>query len=94
MVAGLEELEGSGRECDSPRKRPVFLVRRHGDLHVSHGRRWKRLHAFGEVWGSGDCTNKRGRLLLHDHGVFPREGIGLSRTGCLHGPASPGIVQV
>ena len=23
MAVGLEELEGSGRECDSPRKRPV-----------------------------------------------------------------------
>ena len=37
------------------------LVRRHGALHVLHGKRWKKLHAFGEVL-EGECSNRRGRL--------------------------------
>ena len=44
--------------------------------HVLHGRRWKRLRSPGEVLGSGAGSDKRGRLSLHEHGFFPREGVG------------------
>ena len=52
------------------------LVRRHGDLHALHGKRWKRLHVSGDVLGSGDRSVKRGRLTLSQHGDFPRVGVG------------------
>ena len=68
-VAGLEELEGLGKECDLPRKR-------HGGPHVFHGNRWKRLRSLGDVLGSGAGSAKRGRLSLHEHGFFPREAVG------------------
>ena len=57
------------------KKTASALVRRHGDLHDLHGKRWKRLHTHGVSFGDdGSC--KRGRLSLHDHVGFPREGIG------------------
>ena len=52
------------------------LVRRHGIPHVFHGRRWKRLRSFDEALGSGAGSDKRVRLSLHEHGFFPREGVG------------------
>ena len=57
------------------KKTASALVRRHGDLHDLHGKRWKILHTHGVSFGDdGSC--KRGRLSLHDHVGFPREGIG------------------
>ena len=52
-------------------------VRRHGGvLHVLHGIWSKRLRSLGEVLGSGAGSDKSGRLSLHEHGFFPRKGVG------------------
>ena len=51
-------------------------VRRHGDLHALHCKRWKRLHVSGEVLVSGDRSVKRKRFTLSQHGDFPRVGVG------------------
>ena len=58
------------------KKTASSLVRRHGELHAIHGKRWKRLRVAGDFLGSGDHSIKRGRLTLGGHGVFPREGVG------------------
>ena len=58
------------------KKTASSLVRRHGEVHVLHGKRWKRLHVSGDGLGSGDSSSKRGRFLLHCHGDFPRVGVG------------------
>ena len=39
-------------------------------------------------------SDKRRRLSMHTHGDFPRVGVGLSHTGCVHGPTSPGWCTV
>ena len=67
------------------------LVRRHGEFHALHGRRWKRLNVSGDDLGFGDCGVKRVRLMLSQHGAFPRVGVGQFHTGMLHRPASPGL---
>ena len=36
----------------------------------------KRLRSLGEVLGSGAGSDKRVRLSLHEHGFFPRKGVG------------------
>ena len=58
------------------KKTTSLSVRRHGVPHILHGIRWKRLRSLGEVWGSGAGSDKRERLSLHEHGFFPREGVG------------------
>ena len=72
---GLEELEVVGRECDSPRKRPALWFKKHGDLHMVRGVRWKRLHAYGDLLGFEGVSVKRRRLTL-DEVSFPRVGVG------------------
>ena len=57
------------------KKTASLLVRRHGELHALHGRRWKRLHVSVDDLVSGDRSSKRGRLSLCGHGDFPREGV-------------------
>ena len=75
-VAGLEELEVFGRECDLPRKTDGSLVRRCDDPRVFHGIRWKRLRSCDEVLGFGAHDDKRGRFSSHGRVSFPREGVG------------------
>ena len=58
------------------KKTASSLVRRHGERHAVHGRRWKRLRVTGDVLGFGDPSVKRGHFSLADHGDFPREGVG------------------
>ena len=53
------------------KKTTSSLIRRHGELHVRHGKRWKRLHVSAEVLGFWDCSHKRGRLSLQNFGGFP-----------------------
>ena len=53
------------------KKTASSLVRRHGVPHVLHGNTWKRLRL-----GSGAGSDKRWRLSLHEHGFFPRQGVG------------------
>ena len=36
----------------------------------------KRLRSPDEVLGFGARSDKRGRFSLHEHGFFPREGVG------------------
>ena len=76
MVVGLKELEVLGRECDLPRKRPVrwfagmmFLM----SFMVLGGRDFVLL--MGAL-GFGARCDKRGRFSLHEHGFFPKEGVG------------------
>ena len=57
------------------KKTASSLVRKHGDIHVLHGARWKRLHVPGDFLGSEGMSVKRGRLTLGDF-VFPRVGVG------------------
>ena len=57
------------------KKTASSLVRRHGVPHVLHGVRWKRLRSLDEALGSGAGSDQRGRLSLHEHGFFPREGV-------------------
>ena len=55
----------------------VSLVRRHGIPHVLHGVRWKRLRSHDDALGFGARNNKRGTFFsFHEHGFFPREGVG------------------
>ena len=58
------------------KKTTSSLVRRHGVPHVLHGVRWKRLRSLDEALGIGAGSDKRGRYSLHEHGFFPREGVG------------------
>ena len=75
VPVGLEELEVVGRECDSPKKTASSLVRKHGDLHLLRGVRWKRLHVSGDLLGFEGSGVKRRRLTLNEV-VFPRVGVG------------------
>ena len=75
VPVGLEELEVVGRECDSPRKRPVLWFGNMGIFICCGASRWKRLHASGDFSGSEGLSVKRGRLTLGDF-VFPRVGVG------------------
>ena len=78
LMAGGCWTKGAGgfwKRVRLTKKTASSLVRRHGDLRVLHGRRWKRLHAFEGFFGEdGSC--KRRRLSVHVSGSFPREGIG------------------
>ena len=58
------------------KKTASSMVRRRGEMHALHGKRWKRLHASGDFLGFEDSSVKRGRLALHSHGDFPRVGVG------------------
>ena len=58
------------------KKTTSSLVRRHGVPHVLHGVRWKRLRSLDGALGFGARSDKRGRFSLHEHGFFPREGVG------------------
>ena len=57
------------------KKTASSLVRKHGDIHVLRGARWKRFHVPGDFLGSEGMSVKRGRLTLGDF-VFPRVGVG------------------
>ena len=52
------------------------LVCRHDVPHVLHGVMWKRLRSLDGALGFGASSDKRGRFSLHEHGFFPREGVG------------------
>ena len=67
---------GTWKRMRLTKKTAFSLVRRHGVLHVFHGVRWKRLRSIDEALGSGASSDKRGRLSLHEHGFFLREGVG------------------
>ena len=67
---------GTWKRMRLTKKTDSSLVRRHGFPHVLHGVRWKRLRSLGDVLGSGAGSDKRRRLSLHEHGFFPREGVG------------------
>ena len=43
---------------------------------VLHGVRWKRLRSLDEALGFGASSDKRGHFSRHEHGFFPREGVG------------------
>ena len=65
---------GTWKRVRLTKKTASSLVRKHGALHVLHGKRWKRLRALGEVLDWGACSNKRERLSLHEHGFFSSGG--------------------
>ena len=67
---------GTWKRMRLTKKTASSLVRRHGVPHVLHGVRWKRLRSLDEALGSGASSDKRGRLSLHEHGCFPRKGVG------------------
>ena len=67
---------GTWKRMRLTKKTASSLVRRHGVPHVLHGVRWKRLRSPDEVLGFGARSDKRGRFSLHEHGFFPREGVG------------------
>ena len=64
---------GTWKRMRLTKKTSSSFVLRHG---VLHGVRWKRLRSLGDVLCSGASSDKRGRLSLHEHGFFPREGVG------------------
>ena len=64
---------GTWKRMRLTKKTASSLVRRHGIPHVFHGVRWKRLRSLNEALGSGAG---RGRFSPHEHGFFPREGVG------------------
>ena len=72
----LKAAGGTWKRMRLTKKTASSLVRRHGVLHVFHGVGWKRLRSLDEASGSGAGSDKRGRLSLHEHGFFPREGVG------------------
>ena len=63
VVVGPKELEGSGRECDSPRKRPVLRFVGMVDPHVFAWQEVDRgLMHLGIVLGE-DGSSKRGAFV-------------------------------
>ena len=67
---------GTWKRMRLTKKTASSLVRGRGVPHVSLGVRWKRLRSADEALVSGASSVKRGRLSLHEHGCFPREGVG------------------
>ena len=67
---------GTWKRMRLTKKTASSLVRSHGVPHVFRGVRWKRLRSPDEASGSGAISDKRGRFSLHEHGFFPREGVG------------------
>ena len=59
-----------------------------------HGKRWKRLHVSVEGLGSGDSSSKRGRFLLHGHGIFLGKEWGDSTLGGGTVPRLQGCAQL
>ena len=62
---------GTWKRMRLTKKTASSFVRRHGVPHVLHGVRWKRLRPSDEA-----RSEKRRRFSLHEHGCFPREGVG------------------
>ena len=67
---------GTWKRMRLNKKTTSSLVCRHGVPHVLHGVRWKRLRSPDEALGFGARSDKTGRFSLHEHGFFPREGVG------------------
>ena len=67
---------GTWKRMRLTKKTAGSLVRRHGIPLVLHGVGWKRLRSHDEVLGFGARNDKRGRFSLHEHGFFPRKGVG------------------
>ena len=65
---------GTWKRVRLTKKTASTLVGKHSALHVLHGKRWKRLRAFGDVldWGARSCKGER--LSLHGHGFFLGRG--------------------
>ena len=67
---------GTWKRMRLTKKTASSLVRGHGVHHVFRGVRWNRLRSADEALGPGASSGKSGRLSLHEHGCFPREGVG------------------
>ena len=87
----VEELEGSGRECDSPRKRPVHWFGVVGNVMLCMVGDGNVFMFLGMLWALGTAVLRGDAYHCVIMGIFLGLGWGSSTPGCCTVPRLQGV---